>query len=443
MPLYHGKKRIGNVGVKFEKNNANTSDATITSGAQMLEGVTAYGKDSKITGTIPSQSAKTIIPNNSSQVAIAEGTYAAGDVTVSAVPTETKNITANGTYTPENGNYFSSVSVNIVGDSFDTQTKSISPTESVQNVTPDNGYDGLSSVTVEAIPTNYVGSSITREGAKTITPNDNSQVAISAETYVTGNVIVEAVSTETKNITENGTYTPTAGNYFSSVSVNIPAEVFETQSKNINPTESQQIIVPDANYDGLSSVTINAIPSNYVGSGVTRQANKTITPTKSAQTAIQAGSYAEGAVTVEAIPSEYIITSDATATDADIAYGKTAYVNGSKITGTHECSGGSSVNVETCTVVTLPFNYNSTARYVGYSLTVVNDGVITVVSEGSGTTINNVVCGSLLYIDSSMSSIASSKFRLDGEEPYSYNPDGYLLFTVPYKNGETIYITVQ
>lgn len=335
MPLYHGKKRIGNVGVKFEKNDVNTSDATITSGAQMLEGVTAYGKDGKITGTIPSQQ------------------------------------------------------------------------------------------------------------ANAITPNDNSQIAISAGVYAEGTVTVNAVPTETKNITSNGTYTPTAGNYFSSVSVNIPEEVFETQSKNINPTESQQIIVPDANYDGLSSVTINAIPSNYVGSGVTRQANKTITPTKSAQTAIQAGSYAEGAVTVEAIPSEYIITSDATATDADIAYGKTAYVNGSKITGTHECSGGSSVNVETCTVVTLPFNYNSTARYVGYDLTVVNDGAITVESAGSGTTINNVVCGSLLYIDSSISSIASSKFRLDGEEPYSYSPDGYILFSVPYKNGETIYITVQ
>ena len=443
MPLYHGKKRIGNVNVKFEKNGVDTSDATITSGAQMLKDVTAYGKNGKITGTIPSQQANTITPNDNSQIAIKSGTYTEGDITVNAVPTETKNITSNGTYTPTSGKYFSSVSVDIPSEIFETQTKNVSPTESAQIVTPDNGYDGLSSVTIEAIPTNYVGSSIAREGAKSITPNDNSQVAISAETYVTGNVIVEAVSTETKNITENGTYTPTAGNYFSSVSVNIPEEVFETQSKTISPTESQQTVSPDANYDGLSSVVVNAIPSNYIGSGVTRQANKTITPTKSAQTAIQAGSYAEGAVTVEAIPSEYIITSDATATDADIAYGKTAYVNGSKITGTHECSGGSSVNVETCTVVTLPFDYNSTARYVGYDLTVVNDGVITVWSEGSGTPINNVVCGSLLYIDSSMSSIGSSKFRLDGEEPYSYSPDGYILFSVPYKNGETIYITVQ
>jgi hypothetical protein len=65
---------------------ADTSDATLTSDNQLLEGVTAYGKDGKITGTIPSQDAKTITPTKATQTAIPAGTYAAGDVTVAAIP---------------------------------------------------------------------------------------------------------------------------------------------------------------------------------------------------------------------------------------------------------------------------------------------------------------------------------------------------------------------
>ena len=65
-----------------------TSDATITSGAQMLKNVTAYGANGKITGTIPSQDAKTIIPTKSTQTAIAAGTYAQGAVSVAAIPSE-------------------------------------------------------------------------------------------------------------------------------------------------------------------------------------------------------------------------------------------------------------------------------------------------------------------------------------------------------------------
>lgn len=65
---------------------ADTSDATLTSGDQLLAGVTAYGTNGKVTGTIPSQAAKTVTPTKSSQVAIAAGTYASGTVTVAAIP---------------------------------------------------------------------------------------------------------------------------------------------------------------------------------------------------------------------------------------------------------------------------------------------------------------------------------------------------------------------
>lgn len=42
------------------------------------------------------------------------------------------------------------------------------------------------------------------------------------------------------------------------------APTFSTQSKTATPTASQQTIVPDSGYDGLSSVTVGAIPSEYI-----------------------------------------------------------------------------------------------------------------------------------------------------------------------------------
>ena len=151
------------------------------------------------------------------------------------------------------------------------------------------------------------------------------------------------------------------------------------QSKTVSPATSQQVVTPDSGYDGLSSVTVNAMPTatqatpsisvssagkitatatqtaGYVSAGtksatkqLTVQAAKTITPTKSSQTAVASGRYTTGAVTVAAIPSQYITTTDATAAATDILSGKTAYVNGSKVTGSvatfdgsYECSGDS------------------------------------------------------------------------------------------------------
>ena len=150
-----------------------------------------------------------------------------------------------------------------------------------------------------------MGSAVPTKGTTAITPNSNSQIAISSGTYATGNIIVSAVPTETKSITVNGTYTPNDGKYFSSVSVNVVGDTFDTQEKTVAPTESEQVISPDVGYDGLSSVTVGAISSTYIGSGVSRKAATVYTPTESKQI-INAGQYLNGDQTISAISSTYV-----------------------------------------------------------------------------------------------------------------------------------------
>lgn len=70
-----------------------------------------------------------------------------------------------------------------------------------------------------------------------------------------------------------------------------------TQAKSVTPSESAQTVTPDAGYE-LSQVDVGAIPSNYVGSAVTRKAAATYTPGTADQT-IASDQYLAGAQTVK------------------------------------------------------------------------------------------------------------------------------------------------
>lgn len=433
MPLYLGEKQISDLTIAFDgsgvSTGTDTSDATLATGAQMLSPYTAYSNGKKYTGTIatveaptPSisvsttglvtasvtnpkgyqssekntstttqlttQGTKTITPNDSTQIAVDSGVYTTGATTVSAVPTEAKKITANGTYSPSAGKYFSFVEVAIAGDTPTYQSKTVSPSATVQTVTADSGYDALSDVTVNAIQTEI----------KSITPTTSAQIVTPTSGKYLTEVSVGAIQTETKSITSNGTYTPTSGKWFSSVSVNVAGDSFNTQTKSVTPTESEQTVTPDAGYDGLSSVTvgaisstyigsgithksattytpteseqtinagqyldgtqtISAIPSTYVGSGVPIQDTVTITPNTSAQTAVSAGTYVTGDVLVAEIPENYVDTSDANAASSDMVEGVTAYVNGEKKTGAMPSLVGNS-NVVFSTSIEQPISVN-------------------------------------------------------------------------------------
>ena len=193
----------------------------------------------------------------------------------------------------------------------ETVTKSYTPTESQQTDTiePSTGYDGIEevNVTVGAISSSYVGSGITRRSSTDLAASGNSVTApagyysssasksvasgtagtptatkgtvsnhsISVTPSVTNTTGYITGSTKTgtavtvsaselvsgdKSITQNGTNIDVTN--YETVSVAVPSGSPNLQAKtNINPSTSSQTITADNGYDGLSSVQINAMPT--------------------------------------------------------------------------------------------------------------------------------------------------------------------------------------
>lgn len=163
------------------------------------------------------------------------------------------------TYTIPKGYHNGSGTVSGVagGGNYSLQSKTITPTKSQQSVTPDQGFYGLSDVTVKAIPETYQNVSAVTATAGDVLANKVIVDAIGAT--ITGTMPNNGAVSKTLDATDgNQSYTVPAGYHNGEGTVGIVLE-----EKTVTPAATLQVISPTAG-KVLGSVTVNAIPKTYM-----------------------------------------------------------------------------------------------------------------------------------------------------------------------------------
>lgn len=199
------------------------------------------------------------------------------------------------------------------GGNYQLQAKSVTPTKEQQAVTPDQGYYGLSGVTVGAIPENYQD--------------------VSATTAAPADVLANKVFIDADGVTQAGTM-PDNG---------AVEKVLDATTGN------QEYTVPAGKHSGAGKVSV-ALETK---SATPAEAAQDITPTKGKVL---------GKVTVGAIPDKYKDVSGVTAGAADVLDGKfIVLADGSKVEGTMANNGAIAKTIDglTQTSVAIPAGYTS------------------------------------------------------------------------------------
>lgn len=245
-------------------------------------------------------------------------------------PQGTKSITANGVGIDVAA--YASVDVNVSSGSaptLQTKTKTYTPTESQQTeqITADNGYDGLGEVdvTVNAISPTYVGSGITQRTSSDLTAS-GATVTVPAGYYA---------SQSTKSVS-TGSATAPASISGTSATVSTGTNTL-TLTKTVSVTPSVTAGYISSGTAGNASVSLQA--------SVTTKAAATYNTSASDQT-IAAGTYLTGAQTIRGVTT-------ANLTAENVKSGVTVTVGDAgdadrilSVTGTYTGSGGSDKNVQ-------------------------------------------------------------------------------------------------
>lgn len=193
-------------------------------------------------------------------------------------PQGTKSITSNGTGIDVSAYATADVSVSAPSPTLQTITKTYTPstTAVTDTITPSSGYDGIEEVdvTVSAVPT-----------AVPFVSNENSHY------YNYGSLRKWSIQPFVEVDTAEG---DVAGYLAAGTHINGEANEFNAiaSGTSVTPTESSQTI-GGANVMLEGAVTVNAIPSNYVGSAVPRRDDSDLS-----------GVYDDGAYNVN-VPSGY------------------------------------------------------------------------------------------------------------------------------------------
>ena len=233
----------------------------------------------------------TVTPATEEQTLETNGLRMTDDVTVEAIPEQyiipsgSLTATANDTY---NVTALAELIVAVPAPDLQTKSKTYTPSESQQTdtITADQEYDGLGEVdiTVNPIPSEYIVPS----GTKEITGNG------------TGIDVTEYAAVDVSVVPASGSATTPATTITAnpSISVNTGTGVITataSATKSVTPT-----VVEGYVSEGTAG-TITVSGSNTTA--LSTQSGKTVTPTTSEQTAVDANKYTLGAVKVAAMPS--------------------------------------------------------------------------------------------------------------------------------------------
>lgn len=282
------------------------------------------------------------------------------------------------------------------------QEKTVTPATSAQSVTPDSGYDGLSKVIVNAMPT-----------ATQATPS----ISVSSSGLIT------ASATQTAGYVAAGTKSATK-------------QLTTQAAKTITPSTSSQTAVAAGRYT-TGAVTVAAIPSTYV-KPTTKKAATTYTPSTSNQT-IAAGTYCSGAQTIKG---------DANLVAGNIKSGVSIF----GVAGSYEGSGGGGgASLETCTVTIIneaDQGWQGNDRLMIIATVLNADGSMspfhTELELGS-VSIQNVVC----HVTLSIESMNGNAGTLTNTNPnsvvqifYNYDGMGYPAWLVQLSGDDTITLSI-